>query len=143
MDFFSIKGKPFFPTAYDLDSRFRLTRYADMKGRGCKPPQEVLTKFLEGIQDASEAEQNENINNPGIPRMGMFTWLFCYLFKIRMSLIFEGVGMDASVTPLRHYGLCMVHTSTFLYTLVDDPYMQGKYKKTLSIMFSFFIEEIK
>jgi len=33
--------------------------------------------------------------------------------------------MDASVTPLRHPGLCLVQTTDFFYPLVDDPYMQG------------------
>jgi selenide,water dikinase len=37
-----------------------------------------------------------------------------------------GIGMDASVTPLRHNGLCLVQTTDFFYPLVDDPYMQGK-----------------
>lgn len=43
------------------------------------------------------------------------------------SCIFEtgGVGMDASVTPLRHGGLSLVQTTDFFYPLVDDPYMQG------------------
>jgi len=34
--------------------------------------------------------------------------------------------MDASVTPIRHGGLCLVQTTDFFYPLVDDPYMQGK-----------------
>jgi selenide,water dikinase len=38
----------------------------------------------------------------------------------------EGVGMDASVTPLRHGGLSLVQTTDFFYPLVDDPYMQGR-----------------
>lgn len=36
-----------------------------------------------------------------------------------------GIGMDASVTPLRHSGLSLVQTTDFFYPLVDDPYMQG------------------
>lgn len=31
--------RQFDPTAHDLDSNFRLTRFADLKGRGCKVPQ--------------------------------------------------------------------------------------------------------
>lgn len=37
-----------------------------------------------------------------------------------------GIGMDSSVTPLRHGGLCLVQTTDFFYPLVDDPYMMGK-----------------
>jgi hypothetical protein len=34
-----------------LDSAFPLLyRFADLKGRGCKVPQEVLLKLLEGLQ---------------------------------------------------------------------------------------------
>jgi hypothetical protein len=36
---------------YDL----RLGRFADLKGRGCKVPQEVLLKLLEGLQVLSTA----------------------------------------------------------------------------------------
>ncbi|PIK44397.1 putative selenide, water dikinase [Apostichopus japonicus] len=39
---------------------------------------------------------------------------------------FYGIGMDCSVTPLRHGGLSLVQTTDFFYPLVDDPYMQGK-----------------
>lgn len=37
--------RPFDPTAHDLEASFRLTRFADLKGRGCKVPQEVLGEF--------------------------------------------------------------------------------------------------
>lgn len=37
-----------------------------------------------------------------------------------------GIGLDCSVTPLRHGGLCLVQTTDFFYPLVDDPYMMGK-----------------
>jgi len=37
-----------------------------------------------------------------------------------------GIGMDASITPLRHGGLSLVQTTDFFYPLVEDPYMMGK-----------------
>jgi len=37
-----------------------------------------------------------------------------------------GIGMDSSITPLRHGGLSLVQTTDFFYPLVDDPFMQGK-----------------
>lgn len=40
--------------------------------------------------------------------------------------LFTGIGMDSSVTPLRHGGLSLVQTTDFFYPLVDDPYMMGK-----------------
>jgi len=38
----------------------------------------------------------------------------------------SGIGMDASVVPLRHGGLSLVETTDFFYPLVDDPYMMGE-----------------
>merc|ERR1712156_32382 len=104
--------RPFDPTAHELESNFRLTRFADLKGRGCKVPQEVLLKLLEGIQD--DGSQEYNMDDPfglsgnvsAIPRIG--------------------IGMDCSITPLRHGGLSLVQTTDFFYPLVEDPYMQGK-----------------
>ncbi|KAL5014947.1 hypothetical protein ScPMuIL_009217 [Solemya velum] len=37
-----------------------------------------------------------------------------------------GIGMDSSITPLRHQGLSLVQTTDFFYPLVDDPY-DGEY----------------
>jgi len=61
--------------------------------------------LLEGIKDDPNAHDDSSYNY-GIPRVG--------------------IGMDASVTPLRHPGLVLAQTTDFFYPLVDDPYMQGK-----------------
>jgi len=99
--------RPFDPTAHELEANFRLTRFADLKGRGCKVPQEVLLKLLEGLQDdQSQEEHSSHFMHVPIPRIG--------------------IGMDASITPLRHSGLSLVQTTDFFYPLVEDPYMQGK-----------------
>lgn len=45
--------RPFDPTAHDLESTFRLTRYADLKGRGCKVPQDVLSKLVSSLQQGN------------------------------------------------------------------------------------------
>lgn len=37
--------------------------------------------------------------------------------------IFEGIGMDTCVIPLRHGGLSLVQTTDYIYPIVDDPYM--------------------
>lgn len=50
--------RPFDPVAHDLEPTFRLTRFADLKGRGCKVPQEVLTKLLEEIQNDDNNPQD-------------------------------------------------------------------------------------
>lgn len=100
--------RPFDPTAHDLESTFRLTRFADLKGRGCKVPQEVLGKLVSSLQQDYNAQEHENTHflHMAIPRIG--------------------IGLDCSVTPLRHGGLCLVQTTDFFYPIVDDPYMMGK-----------------
>lgn len=101
--------RPFDPLAHDLEASFRLTRFADLKGRGCKVPQEVLNKLVEGLQhDYQNAADQDHAHfmHMAIPRIG--------------------IGLDCSVTPLRHGGLCLVQTTDFFYPLVDDPYMMGE-----------------
>lgn len=97
--------RPFDPTAHDLDPSFRLTRFADLKGRGCKVPQEVLGKLVSSLQQ-DYTSQDEHFMHMAIPRIG--------------------IGLDCSLTPLRHGGLCLVQTTDFFYPIVDDPYMMGK-----------------
>ena len=52
--------RPFDPAAHDLDPHFRLTRFADLKGWGCKVPQEVLLKLLEGLQQEGAVESEQS-----------------------------------------------------------------------------------
>ena len=46
---------------------------------------------------------------------------------MHMAIPRIGIGMDSSITPLRHGGLSLVQTTDFFYPLVEDPYMQGNY----------------
>lgn len=99
--------RPFDPTAHDLEATFRLTRFADLKGRGCKVPQEVLGKLVSSLQQDYTAQDEEaQYMHMAMPRIG--------------------IGLDCSVTPIRHGGLCLVQTTDFFYPIVDDPYMMGK-----------------
>jgi len=114
--------RPFDPAAHDLDANFRLTRFADLKGRGCKVPQEVLLKLLDCLQDDTN-QQDEMFSHMAIPRIG--------------------IGMDSSITPLRHGGLSLVQTTDFFYPLVEDPYIQGKIacSNVLSDLFAMGVTE--
>lgn len=98
--------RPFDPTAHDLESTFRLTRFADLKGRGCKVPQDVLGKLVSSLQQDYNTQDDEHHFMHAVPRIG--------------------IGLDCSVTPIRHGGLCLVQTTDFFYPIVDDPYMMGK-----------------
>ena len=68
-------------------------------------PQEVLNKLVGSLQQ-DYTTQDDQFMHMAIPRIG--------------------IGLDCSVTPLRHGGLCLVQTTDFFYPIVDDPYMMGK-----------------
>ncbi|KAK7891451.1 hypothetical protein WMY93_023414 [Mugilogobius chulae] len=95
----------FNPESYELDKNFRLTRYAELKGTGCKVPQEVLQKLLESLQE-NHYQEDEQFLGAVMPRLG--------------------IGMDTCVIPLRHGGLSLVQTTDYIYPIVDDPYMMGR-----------------
>lgn len=85
--------RPFDPAAHDLEPSFRLTRFADLKGRGCKVPQEVLNKLVSSLQQDYSQEQ-DNFMHISVPRIG--------------------IGLDCSVTPLRHGRLTFIFLSVFV-----------------------------
>ncbi|KAM9312748.1 selenide, water dikinase 1 isoform 2-T2 [Gastrophryne carolinensis] len=95
----------FNPESYELDKSFRLTRFAELKGTGCKVPQDVLQKLLESLQE-NHFQEDEQFLGAVMPRLG--------------------IGMDTCVIPLRHGGLSLVQTTDYIYPIVDDPYMMGR-----------------
>lgn len=54
----------FYPAGYQgpetngLDRTFRLTAFSDMKGWGCKVPQETLLKLLQGLEPEAQPGQD-------------------------------------------------------------------------------------
>ncbi|XP_030680620.1 selenide, water dikinase 1-like isoform X2 [Nomascus leucogenys] len=95
----------FNPESYQLDKSFRLTRFTELKGTGCKVPQDVLQKLLESLQE-NHFQEDEQFLGAVMPRLG--------------------IGMDTCVIPLRHGGLDLVQTTDYIYPIVDDPYMMGR-----------------
>uniref|UniRef100_G3WRE9 selenide, water dikinase n=1 Tax=Sarcophilus harrisii TaxID=9305 RepID=G3WRE9_SARHA len=95
----------FNPESYELDKSFRLTRFTELKGTGCKVPQDVLQKLLECLQE-NHFQEDEQFLGAVMPRLG--------------------IGMDTCVIPLRHGGLSLVQTTDYIYPIVDDPYMMGR-----------------
>ena len=99
----------------------------------------MLLKLLEGLKEETGG-QNPYMQIP-TPKIGK-TIFFIFINKWYVSIItdsniissqrliksycFTGIGMDSSITPLRHGGLSLVQTTDFFYPLVEDPYMQGK-----------------
>ncbi|XP_062928698.1 selenide, water dikinase 1 isoform X2 [Mobula hypostoma] len=95
----------FNPESYELDKHFRLSRFAELRGTGCKVPQDVLHKLLEALHD-NHYQDDEQFLGAVMPRLG--------------------IGMDTCVIPLRHGGLSLVQTTDYFYPIVDDPYMMGR-----------------
>lgn len=46
------------PETHGLDRAFRLTAFSDMKGWGCKVPQETLLKLLQGLEPEAQPGQD-------------------------------------------------------------------------------------
>ncbi|XP_055132666.2 selenide, water dikinase 1-like [Symphalangus syndactylus] len=95
----------FNPESYELDKSFRLTRFTELKGTGCRVPQDVLQKLLESLQENHFQEDGRFLG-------AVTPWL--------------GIGMDTCVFPLRHGGLSLVQTTDYIYRIVDDPSMMGR-----------------
>lgn len=60
----------FNPESYELDKSFRLTRFTELKGTGCKVPQDVLQKLLESLQE-NHFQEDEQFLGAVMPRLGM------------------------------------------------------------------------
>ena len=94
----------FAPEEHGLDATFKLTKFSDLKGCGCKVPQEQLNKLLDDMKSNGNSNDEIGINN---------------------SLSF-GMGIDSCVVPLHHSGLHLIQTTDFIYPLIEDPYIMGK-----------------
>jgi len=115
------KGRPEFdPTLLDLAPAFKLSRFADLKGKGCRVPPALVESVLGGLS-------NENTRPSGEGEVG----------KI-------GVGMDCTITPIRLGGLSMISTTDMFYPVLDDPYMMGRIacSSILSDLYAMGVQEI-
>lgn len=67
----------FDPEAHELHKDFRLTRYTELKGWGCKVPREALLNLLKGLEP-NEGEQGQGDNaeymqvQSGVPKFGKY-----------------------------------------------------------------------
>lgn len=75
--------RPFDPVAFDLDANFRLTRFSDLKGLGCKVPRDGLNKMLEPLKEQEksqlEAEQMHFQYVIPAPRIGQLMPRECFI----------------------------------------------------------------
>ena len=71
----------FNPESYELDKSFRLTRFTELKGTGCKVPQDVLQKLLESLQE-NHFQEDEQFLGAVMPRLGMWTTVFFHISRV-------------------------------------------------------------
>jgi len=115
------KERHFFdPTKLDLAPAFKLSRFADLKGKGCRVPPALVESVLGGLS-------NENTRPSGEGQVG----------KV-------GVGMDCTIAPIRLGGLSMISTTDMFYPVLDDPYMMGRIacSSILSDLYAMGVQEI-
>ena len=93
--------RPFDPRAHDLDAHFRLTRFADLKGWGCKVPQDVLLKLLEGLQDDANSQEEHHFMHMAIPRIGEFVYIFYVIFEEQLIPLIRDIETLISIRYLK------------------------------------------
>jgi len=92
----------FDPVSLKLAPNFRLTKYADLRGRASKMPTAVVDRMLSGLHNESSKPTEDN----EVPKTGL--------------------GMDAMICPVRRGGLSCIQTTSTSYPIVCDPLMQGR-----------------
>jgi selenophosphate synthase len=122
--------------------RFRLTRYAALKGCGCKVPQAELLDWLVGSRTMQRSTAKGFLRPSGIMSD---TYMGGEGSPVETSVEL-GVGMDASVVRLPYSStskasaredagagstdnrkdLYLISTTDFFFPLVEDPYLMGR-----------------
>jgi len=69
----------FDPTKHGLHDSFRLTDYANLKGWGCKVPQKILLKLLEGLKQ-NHYKGTDTTSRSTEPRIGIVVKSSLYEF---------------------------------------------------------------
>jgi len=88
------------PAALGLSPAFRLPRYAELRGRSCRPPSRLARAPLGFLGPAAPAPPEEGAG--------------------------PGVATDCTIVPIRLGGLSQLTTSDLFYPVVEDPYVMGR-----------------
>ena len=95
----------FNPQIAGLGADFRLSRFCDIKGRGCRVPAQESDKTRSGVKDLL-------VKPPGTTDEDVEA-------KV-------GLGTDCTISPFRHGGLCIISNTDMFYPIIDDPYIMGR-----------------
>lgn len=91
----------FNPLHAGLGPDFRLSKFCELRGRGCRVPPGLVARMGAGVTDmaARPSEAGESKT---------------------------GVSIDCTITPIRKGGLCIVSNTDMFYPILDDPYIMGR-----------------
>ncbi|KJE88754.1 selenophosphate synthetase [Capsaspora owczarzaki ATCC 30864] len=120
--------KRFNPETLGLPADWRLTKFTQLKGCGCKVPQKDLLKLLEVFRANSNnavAGSEQQIAAPTPTSGGAAVPASSIPAAITADGTI-GVGLDSCVTETRHPGLYLVQTTDFFFPLIEDPYQMGR-----------------
>lgn len=91
----------FNPLNAGLGSDFRLSRFCELRGRGCRVPPGLVAKMVAGVTDMAPAPEEDGDNR-------------------------TGMSIDCTITPIKKGGLCIVSNTDMFYPILDDPYIMGR-----------------
>lgn len=91
----------FNPLNAGLGPDFRLSRFCELRGRGCRVPPGLVAKMVAGVTDMAPAPDEDGDNR-------------------------TGVSIDCTITPIKKGGLCIVSNTDMFYPILDDPYIMGR-----------------
>ena len=137
----------FDPVESGLRDDFNLLHFSELKGWGCKVPQEKLLKYLEALKQPNSSKKKKMTRYPKEKCRESLS-NSCSKGTSKTDVVsfhkpLVDIGLDCAVIPLKHNGLVMVQTTDFFYPLVDDPYIQGRIAccNVLSDMYAVGVED--
>ena len=90
----------FNPLSAGLGPDFRLSRFCELRGRGCRVPPKMVENMMIGVTSLAARPEEEESKG--------------------------GVGVDCTITPIKKGGLCIVSNTDMFYPIMDDPYIMGR-----------------
>ena len=107
----------FNPAKHGLEDSFRLTDYASLKGWGCKVPEKVLLKLLEGLKQ-NEATRENMSSQSTEPRIGIN--VKCLLWIYNYTRYCPWTYVDNSKNQIFRLFLGKIKFYLLVLVLVDD-----------------------
>jgi len=91
----------FNPLSAGLMPDFRLSKFCELRGRGCRVPPTMISNMMIGVNSMAPPPPEEDEKKVGI-------------------------GIDCTITPIKKGGYCIVSNTDMFYPIMDDPYIMGR-----------------